>query len=237
MEHESFENEKVAEIMNREFVNIKVDREEQPGVDKVYMMFLQMTSGGGGWPMSVFLTPSLHPFYAGTYYPEADTMGRPGFVSVLKKISDIWKENPEKLNESGQDVVRQIKQYLDTQAGNSSADINFSVADKTFTYLFKKFDSVHGGFSGAPKFPTPAQLFFLLDYYGYNKHGNIGTDKIKDMSVSEMRKLAHDLGIDLTGAVEKTDVILAIELGLQKRNSIAAKALEMVEFTLKVNVI
>lgn len=98
MEHESFENARIAEILNRHFVSIKVDREERPDVDRVYMTFVQATTGSGGWPMSVWLTPSLEPFYGGTYFPSDSRWGRPGFADVLAEIARVWREEPEKVD-------------------------------------------------------------------------------------------------------------------------------------------
>jgi len=105
MAHESFESEEVAAVMNREFVNIKVDREERPDVDRVYMTFVQATTGGGGWPMSVWLTPDLKPFVGGTYFPPEDRYGQPGFKKVLERVATAWKENQGKIVEQGGKIV------------------------------------------------------------------------------------------------------------------------------------
>src|SRR5205809_3243276 len=105
MAHESFENEEVAAIMNREFVNIKVDREERPDVDRVYMTFVQATTGSGGWPMSVWLTPDLKPFYGGTYFPPSSRWGRPGFVDILQEINRVWGADREKVVQSAEAVT------------------------------------------------------------------------------------------------------------------------------------
>ena len=100
MEHESFENREIAEVLNRHFVSIKVDREERPDVDRVYMTFVQVTTGSGGWPMSVWLTPSLQPFYGGTYFPPSSKWGKPGFVDVLEEIARVWREERDKVEQS-----------------------------------------------------------------------------------------------------------------------------------------
>src|SRR5436853_1647847 len=110
MAHGSFENEATAAIMNREFVNIKVDREERPDVDRVYMTFVQATTGHGGWPMSVWLTPELKPFIGGTYFPPLDRHGQAGFPKVLEKIAEAWKENREKINEQGAKIVEALQE-------------------------------------------------------------------------------------------------------------------------------
>ena len=110
MAHESFENEEIAALMNREFVNIKVDREERPDVDRVYMTFVQATTGGGGWPMSVWLTPELKPFVGGTYFPPEDRYGQPGFRNVLERIAAAWKEDHDKIVEQGDKIVEALRE-------------------------------------------------------------------------------------------------------------------------------
>src|SRR3954447_24679741 len=110
MAHESFENEDTAAIMNREFVNIKVDREERPDVDRVYMTFVQATTGHGGWPMSVWLTPDLQPFVGGTYFPPEDRYGHPGFKRVLQRIADAWQQDREKVAGSGEGIVEALRE-------------------------------------------------------------------------------------------------------------------------------
>src|SRR5467141_1469820 len=109
MAHESFENEETAAIMNREFVNIKVDREERPDVDRVYMTFVQATTGGGGWPMSVWLTPDLKPFVGGTYFPPDDRYGRPGFATALHRIAEAWSKDRDRIVNSSNDVLEQLR--------------------------------------------------------------------------------------------------------------------------------
>jgi uncharacterized protein YyaL (SSP411 family) len=109
MEHESFENEEVAAIMNRKFVNIKVDREERPDVDRVFMTFVQATTGGGGWPMSVWLTPELKPFVGGTYFPPENRYGHPGFKDVLRRIAAAWEQEREKISEQGTRIVEALR--------------------------------------------------------------------------------------------------------------------------------
>jgi len=110
MAHESFEDDATAEIMNREFVNIKVDREERPDVDRVYMTFVQATTGGGGWPMSVWLTPQLEPFVGGTYFPPEDRFGQPAFRRVLQRIADAWKSDGKKISEQGANIVEALRE-------------------------------------------------------------------------------------------------------------------------------
>ena len=113
MERESFEDLKIAAVMNERFINIKVDREERPDVDHVYMAFVQATTGSGGWPMSVWLTPDLKPFFGGTYFPPDDRHGRPGFASVLLRIAELWDQEPGKLKASGHDLMQSIQRHAE----------------------------------------------------------------------------------------------------------------------------
>ncbi|MDD5260896.1 MAG: thioredoxin domain-containing protein [Methylacidiphilales bacterium] len=161
MERESFENEAVAELMNRHFVNIKVDREERPDVDRVYMAFVQATTGQGGWPMSVWLTPDLKPFAGGTYFPPEDNYGRSGFKAVLKGIAQAWEQKQDSILEQS----RRVAEYL-SQAGETSAIAETDLKENWIAdgarSLLSSFDSRHGGFGGAPKFPRPVLLNFLF---------------------------------------------------------------------------
>src|SRR3979411_1410394 len=131
MAHESFDSEEVAGIMNREFVNIKVDREERPDVDRVYMTFVQAMTGGGGWPMSVWLTPNLQPFVGGTYFPPEDRFGQPSFKKVLEKIAEAWKQNHEKITEQGAKIISALREAQ--SASSTAADkIDIKVIEKAF---------------------------------------------------------------------------------------------------------
>ncbi len=161
MERESFENEAVAELMNRYFVNIKVDREERPDVDRVYMAFVQATTGQGGWPMSVWLTPDLKPFAGGTYFPPEDNYGRSGFKAFLKGIAQAWEQKQDSILEQS----RRVADYL-SQAGETTAvpetELKENWIEDGARKLHSSFDSRHGGFGGAPKFPRPVLLNFLF---------------------------------------------------------------------------
>ncbi|KAF7723650.1 Spermatoproteinsis-associated protein 20 [Apophysomyces ossiformis] len=194
MEHESFENEEVAKIMNANFVNIKVDREENPGVDKLYMTYVQLTSGGGGWPMSVFLTPDLYPFFGATYFPPEDRFGKPGFKTLLTRIAQIWIAQPEKVKSSGKNVLDQLKTYIEAKPAASSKEIDtWAAAAETFHHFETSFDDRYGGFGGAPKFPTPVQLQFLLDYYSYMRNDpekSKDAQKALDMTLFTLKKIA-----------------------------------------------
>ena len=160
MAHESFENEATAKLMNEHFINIKIDREERPDVDKVYMTYVQATTGGGGWPMSVFLTPDLKPFLGGTYYPPGDRYGRPGFSTLLTRIAEAWKRDRENIIAHGNEVAEQLQKA--SSSAPDAVSVGKEVLDTALTYFTRTFDSELGGFGDAPKFPRPVALNFLL---------------------------------------------------------------------------
>ncbi len=159
MERESFENDEVARRMNESFVNIKVDREERPDVDRVYMAFVQATTGSGGWPMSVFLTPQLEPFFGGTYFPPDDRYGRPGFSSILGKIAEMWRSQRDAVATAGRRVMEDMRRAEEPDSPVVLGDQTFVRADKIFA---QAFDEEHGGFGRAPKFPRPVVHNYLL---------------------------------------------------------------------------
>ena len=163
MEKESFENEAIAKIMNERFVNIKVDREERPDLDELYMNAVQVISGGGGWPMTVFLTPDLIPFHAGTYFPPEDRSGMPGFPKILVVVSDYYRSHPGEVDK----MVVQVKNALNQIVSivPSQATMDEAVLLKAFNALESQFDSTCGGFGRAPKFPNSMVLSFLLRYW------------------------------------------------------------------------
>ena len=167
MEHESFEDDSVAELMNAHFVCIKVDREERPDVDKVYMSAVQAMTGSGGWPLSAFLTPSLKPFYGGTYFPPRDMQGRPGFTTVLRRIHEVWTEERDKIVESGDRLISLLRQERG-EALRSDA-IDESLPKKTYHQLAAQYDPKYGGFGGRMKFPRPVVLNFLMRFYSRTK--------------------------------------------------------------------
>src|SRR5262252_1517266 len=172
MEHESFENPAIADVLNAEFVSIKVDREERPDVDRVYMTFVQSTTGSGGWPMSVFLTPELKPFLGGTYYPPADQYGRPGFGSLLARIADIWAKNPEKIVDQGAHFAEAIETHLREAHSSESTLVEPNWLENGYRQLASGFDPEEGGFSSAPKFPRPSVFNFLLRYWKRTQKAN-----------------------------------------------------------------
>jgi len=162
MERESFENEDVAEVLNERFVSIKVDREERPDVDSIYMAAVQAMTGSGGWPMSVFLAPDGRPFWGGTYFPPEDRAGRLGFRRILLSIAHLWKNEREQLLQGAEELTRYM-QALPTAAVR--AEIGLATLRKGYGLYSQEFDAAYGGFGSAPKFPRPHSLSFLLRYW------------------------------------------------------------------------
>ncbi len=187
MAHESFENEDVAAAMNREFVNIKVDREERPDVDRVYMTFVQATTGGGGWPMSVWLTPGLKPFVGGTYFPPEERYGQPAFKTVLERIATAWKENHDKIVEQGGKIVEALRESQ--SATTAAGKIDATILDAAYRQLDRSYDPKEGGFGNAPKFPRPATLNFLTRFYARAPKGESGKHAL-EMALLTLRKMA-----------------------------------------------
>ena len=188
MAHESFENEETAAIMNREFVNIKVDREERPDVDRVYMTFVQATTGGGGWPMSVWLTPDLKPFVGGTYFPPVDRYGQPGFTKVLERIAAAWKQDHEKIAEQGSKIVEALRESQNAQP-EAAAKIDNQLFQTAYEQLSRSFDDKEGGFGTAPKFPRPVALNFLTRFYDRDPKSESGKHAL-EMDLVTLRKMA-----------------------------------------------
>jgi len=161
MERESFEDEEVAHYLNRYFICIKVDREERPDVDSIYMSVCQSLTGHGGWPLTVFLTPDKRPFYAGTYFPKHDRMGIPGLISILHTINDAWIDDRQALLDSADKILSHEK----AERRPKASDITQDTAHDAFIQLKHAFDNTYGGFGNAPKFPSPHNLLFLLRYW------------------------------------------------------------------------
>src|SRR5437867_1853414 len=187
MAHESFETEEVAAIMNREFVNIKVDREERPDVDRVYMTFVQATTGGGGWPMSVWLTPDLKPFVGGTYFPPEERYGQPGFKKVLERIATAWKENHENILEQGGKIVAALQESQ--SAAKGEAQIDAATLEAAYRQIDRSYDPKEGGFGTAPKFPRPVTLNFLTRLYARDPKSDSGKQSL-EMALLTLRKMA-----------------------------------------------
>jgi len=169
MERESFENEAIAAILNENFICIKVDREERPDIDRIYMTYVQATTGGGGWPMSVWLTPDLKPFVGGTYFPPEDRYGRPGFPTALRRIAEAWNKDRERIVNSSENVLQQLRN--ETQfAPAGGLVVSQETLESGFNVFRRSFDTRRGGFGGAPKFPRPVTHNFLLRYYARTKN-------------------------------------------------------------------
>jgi uncharacterized protein YyaL (SSP411 family) len=183
MEHESFESRQVAEVLNRHFVPIKVDREERPDVDRVYMTFVQATTGSGGWPMSVWLTPSLQPFYGGTYFPPASKWGRPGFIDILKEIARAWEEDRPRIETSAESITERLRELGRDSGGRPVPQSG--VLDEGVRQFAAAFDPRRGGFGDAPKFPRPSELLFLL-----REHARTGSTDARDMVLVTLRAMA-----------------------------------------------
>ncbi len=170
MEHESFENADIARLMNENFVNIKIDLEERPDVDQIYMTFVQMTTGHGGYPLNVFLTPDKLPFFGGTYFPPAPRYQMPSFPQILESVAEAFRERRDELLHSAHDVLDEIRQIGAVET--DSVDLSKDQLDTAFQSFVKNFDAVNGGFGGAPKFPPPMSLEFLLRYYQRTNNKN-----------------------------------------------------------------
>ena len=183
MEHESFESDAVAAVLNQHFVSIKVDREERPDVDRVYMTFVQATTGSGGWPMSVWLTPDLKPFYGGTYFPPSSKWGRPGFIEILGEIARVWKDERGKVIESANALTSRL------QAMEHAAPVwtvpEAAALDATVKQFVEAFDPRYGGFGDSPKFPRPSELLFLL-----REHARTGHEQARDMVLRTLRAMS-----------------------------------------------
>ncbi len=188
MERESFENEAIAALLNADFVSIKVDREERPDVDRLYMAFVQATTGGGGWPMSVFLTPELKPFFGGTYFPPEDRWGRAGFPTVLRRVAQAWRDDRAGLLARGEEVIAALREGLETPP--EALPFDAATLRAGWEQIAAQFDPEWGGFSNAPKFPRPVTLNFLLRFQARAPHSPEG-QSAREMALFTLRKMAE----------------------------------------------
>lgn len=182
MERESFEDEEVAKILNRDFVAIKVDREERPDIDRVYMLFALSLSGSGGWPLNVLMVPDGSPFFAGSYFPKNPAYGLPGLMGLLETAASVWKEDPEKVLESGKKIAKLMKDRAGRKEKKGTFDK--SILEKGAGALVAAFDSRNGGFGKAPKFPRPQVITFLIRRYrrtGENKFLQMAEETLRSM--------------------------------------------------------
>ncbi len=182
MAHESFENPEIAAVLNRWFISIKVDREERPDIDQMYMAATQAMTGSGGWPMSVFLLADGSPFYAGTYFPPTSSFQRPGFKDLLTTIHTAWQERKEDLRDSANRMVAALN------SGNISSTVTIKpdVSERGYELLTEHYDAIEGGFSKAPKFPRPVVLSFLFSHFLAT-----GENKSRDMALFTLEKMAE----------------------------------------------
>nr|CAB3266516.1 spermatogenesis-associated protein 20 [Phallusia mammillata] len=189
MEKESFENESIAKILNEHFVPVKVDREERPDVDRVYMTFVQATSGQGGWPMSVWLTPELKPYIGGTYFPPDDSISRRGFRTVLGVIAKKWNDDKANCSTSASKIIEAIQKAIEVKTDSSASVPDMESCDKCAKQMSQNFDEELGGFGGAPKFPQPVNLNFLLRYFACHPGTDLG-QKSLDMVCKTLKAMA-----------------------------------------------
>lgn len=191
MEHESFENEEIAKIMNENFVSIKVDREERPDLDDIYQKVCQMATGQGGWPLSVFLTPDQRPFYVGTYFPILDSYGRPGFGSILLQLAQAWREKPADIKKAADSFMETLQK---ADLVTTKTNLEKSLLDEAAVNLLSIADSTNGGFGNAPKFPNASNLSFLLRY------GKIsGVSKFNEFVFRTLNRMARGGIFDQVG--------------------------------------
>jgi uncharacterized protein YyaL (SSP411 family) len=184
MEHESFEDEETAKVMNEHFVNIKVDMEERPDVDQIYMAFVQVTTGRGGWPMNVFLTPDKLPFFGGTYFPPLPRYGMPSFRQILTSVAEAYRDRRDEIANSAADILAELRRV--TSANVPVGDFSTELMDVAFDSFSRSFDERNGGFGGAPKFPASMSMEFLLRYWK-----RTGTDRALEMVEKTARKMAE----------------------------------------------
>jgi uncharacterized protein len=184
MERESFENEEIASLMNENFINIKVDREERPDLDQIYMNAVQLMLGHGGWPLTVFLTPDLVPFYGGTYFPPEDRFRLPGFPRVLSGVADAYHKQPDEIAQTTTSFLDELRRM--SVAHESNEPLDEQLLDAAASALARNYDPRHGGFGGAPKFPASMNLEFLLRVYQHN-----GDAKILKMVTETCRRMAE----------------------------------------------
>jgi uncharacterized protein YyaL (SSP411 family) len=207
MEKESFMSPEVAAILNESFIPIKVDREERPDIDDVYMNYVQATTGAGGWPLNVFLTPNLEPVFGGTYWPGPNSTtlqgpGTTGFVEILEKLRDVWQTQQQRCLESAKDITAQLREFAEegthSQHGTreDDEDLDIELLEEAYQHFASRYDSINGGFGRAPKFPTPSNLSFLLRLGAYPKEvsdivGQDECEKATAMAVTTLVNMAR----------------------------------------------
>jgi uncharacterized protein YyaL (SSP411 family) len=206
MERESFENEEVAAILNDAFIPVKVDREERPDIDRIYMNFVQATTGSGGWPLNVFVTPDLEPVFGGTYWPGPTSSTTPfddqvDFLGILDKLSTVWKEQEERCRQDSSQILKQLKDFaaegtFGDRRGEGGDGLDIELLEEANQYFISTYDSQNGGFGSAPKFPTPSKLSFLLRLRQFPEVvldvvGELDCQKAENMAITTLRKIAR----------------------------------------------
>ncbi|MEY2518031.1 MAG: uncharacterized protein QOJ89_5395, partial [bacterium] len=171
MEHESFENEEIARLMNENFVNIKVDREERPDLDQIYMNAVQMMTGHGGWPMTMFLTPDGVPFYGGTYFPPSDRYNMPGFPRILASVAEAYRSQPDQVANTATAMLGELRRV--GLAESSQNNLTIELCDSAVRRISANYDHTNGGFGGAPKFPPAMNLEFLLSTHSRTQSAEV----------------------------------------------------------------
>ena len=182
MEHESFEDPEVAALMNEAFVSIKVDREERPDIDQVYMSVCQMLTGSGGWPLTIIMTPDKEPFYAATYIPKESRLGRIGMVDLIPRARQLWDSDRDRISATSQQIIAGLAK-MDARSASNALEAN--AVDDAFTQLAGRYDATHGGFGSAPKFPSPHNLMFLTRYW--RRTGNVQALDMVTRTLRQMR--------------------------------------------------
>jgi uncharacterized protein YyaL (SSP411 family) len=184
MERESFEKDSVAEYLNKHFISIKLDREERPDIDAIYMAATQAMTGSGGWPMTIIMTPDRRPFFAGTYFPPAPAFGKPSFMQLLERITELWQTRQEDLIKSGDGLIEALVNAAE-ESGTSEKILSPTLGDAAMHFFEKGFDHEYGGFGKAPKFPRPVQYDFLFNHYCLS-----GNEEAKEMALHTLRSMA-----------------------------------------------
>ena len=213
MAAESFANDRIAQLLNEHFIPIKIDREERPDIDKVYMDFLQATSGGGGWPLNCFVTPDLEPIFGGTYWagPESERKGKggqAGFEDILKKVASAWKEQEQRCRDSARQITEQLREFAqegtlsgpgksqELANGDEEDELELELCEEAYQHFVERYDEKYGGFGSAPKFPTPSHLSALLrlgEWDGIVKDV-VGEDEVANaraMTVKTLSRMAR----------------------------------------------
>ncbi|MCE0496572.1 MAG: thioredoxin domain-containing protein [Methylacidiphilales bacterium] len=191
MEHESFESAAIAAFLSEHFVSIKVDREERPDVDQVYMAFVQATTGHGGWPMSVWLTPQLRPFFGGTYFPPTDVPGRPGFITILRRIAELWENERDQIEAKAGSLLSALREAESEAVAQPNDEWDTAkTLHLAIGQYSRMFDPQEGGFGGAPKFPRPVNLQLLLHLTAKKDIPAQDADTARGMALHTLRKMA-----------------------------------------------